>query len=78
MSTIVFANGKINEKVVIKPSSKKTTESQCCTATLTYNGVYKDHITVCDMITTGDNCKVAAHKLLLKYPDTGLTDPLGR
>ena len=57
---------------------EKETESQCCTAYLTRNGVEIDHAEVCGMITTGDNCNMAAHQLLVKYPDTGLSDPTER
>lgn len=50
-----------NEKPQLKTS-------ECCTATLTYNGVPVDSETVCGFITTGDNCQIAKNKLLDRNP----------
>lgn len=59
-------------------TEQKEIVSDCCTATLTYNGQEVDRETICGMISTGDNCNMAAHNLLLRHPDTGLSDPLPR
>lgn len=74
VSSGTFANEKEKETL----TNKKETVSECCTATLTYNGEIVDQEEVCGMITTGDNCNVAAHNLLLRHPDTGLSDPIGQ
>lgn len=74
MSSSTIANEKEKETL----TNKKETVSECCTATLTDNGKEVDKETICGLITTGDNCNMAAHKLLERHPDTGLSDPLGQ
>lgn len=63
LSTSTFAKEKTEKKATKENKSETVFESQCCTATLTYNGQYVDHRTVCGMITTGDNCNVAVQQL---------------
>ncbi|NHN26976.1 hypothetical protein FIA58_014930 [Flavobacterium jejuense] len=70
LSLIVNGLYAENKKKEIK---KKEVASDCCTATLTYNGQYVDHETVCGFITTGDNCQVAKDKLLKRHPEATLT-----
>lgn len=43
--------------------------SECCTATLTFNGDPVDSETVCGFITTADNCAIANDKLLDRNPE---------
>lgn len=73
----VFAIDKNKEEEKEAPKKEKA-ESQCCTAYLTYNGEIKDHVEVCGMITTGDNCRMAGNLLILKHPDKGLKLPEGQ
>lgn len=68
---LIGVNGFANEKEQ-KSQNKKTeenTESNCCTATLTYLGGYVDHREVCGMITTADNCLMAKEELLAAHPE---------
>ena len=67
LSTGTFAKEKTTKKATKENKSETVVESQCCTATLTYNGAYVDSRTVCGMITTGDNCNVAAQQLRAAY-----------
>lgn len=71
---LIGVNGFANEKEQItKQNPKVNDDSSCCTATLTYNGKYKDHREVCGMVTTGDNCNVAKEQLLAAHPEVTLT-----
>jgi hypothetical protein len=69
VSTNSFAKEKNKEKKLPTTNVKEHLVSECCTATLTYNGKYKDHREVCGMLTTGDNCNVAKEQLLAAYPE---------
>ncbi|WP_353170081.1 hypothetical protein [Flavobacterium sp.] len=68
LSMITFGSFA-NEIKVDKNNEKESLKnSECCTATLTYNGVPVDSETVCGFITTGDNCQIAKDKLLDRNP----------
>jgi hypothetical protein len=70
VSTNSFAKDKSKEKNQPNANVKeKAVLEECCTATLTYNGAYVDHRTVCGMITTGDNCNIAKEQLLEAHPE---------
>lgn len=64
-----FANQKSKENNQPNANVKDKVVLECCTATLTYNGEYRDHRTVCGMITSGDNCKLAKEQLLAAHPE---------
>ncbi|MBG6063490.1 hypothetical protein IWX83_003300 [Flavobacterium sp. CG_9.1] len=67
---LISVNGFANAKEEITKENPKVNDvSSCCTATLTYNGIYVDHREVCGMITTGDNCNVAKEQLLAAHPE---------
>lgn len=69
ISTSTFAKEKSKEKNQPNTNVKEKAVLECCTATLTYNGEYRDHRTVCGMITSGDNCNVAKEQLLAAHPE---------
>jgi len=69
VSTNSFAKDKGKEKNQPSTNVKEKALLECCTATLTYNGEYRDHRTVCGMITTGDNCNLAKEQLLAAHPE---------
>ena len=66
LSMITFGSFANEIKVDKKNEKESLKTSQCCTATLTYNGVPVDSETVCGFITTGDNCQIAKEKLLVR------------
>ena len=69
LSTNSFAKDKSKERNQPNANVKEKVVLECCTATLTYNGEYRDHRTVCGMVTSGDNCKLAKEQLLAAHPE---------
>lgn len=76
MTTGAFAGNSEKEKSSEKKENKnssKTTKTEkvgtkCCTATLTYNGQYVDHETVClDEVFIAVACESAKRKVLARH-----------
>ena len=73
MTTGAFAENSEKEKAIEKKEIKKTSETEkvgtkCCTATLTYNGQYVDHETVClDEVFIAVACESAKRKVLARH-----------
>lgn len=58
----------VEESTTSKEASTNEESLECCTATLTYNGVYYDHAQFCGAPTQGGNCQMAKAILLARYP----------
>jgi hypothetical protein len=62
----VFANTIAEDT---KDCEQKELPVGCCTATLTLNGQYVDHETVCSVFPNYQNCEAARGVLLDRHPD---------
>ena len=71
MTTGAFAgNSEKEEKNETAISKKEISTVGCCTATLTYNGFYVDHVESCNpMLSTQGNCASASETLLDRNPE---------